>query len=94
MGSRSFSNWLKFAFDVNLATLEAQQVIAMRMMKLSRGGAKGAEEARRMVSEKIFAAGEAGFKLASGGSGNSVVKHYRRKVRANHRRLTKSIFRA
>jgi hypothetical protein len=93
LGSRSFSNWLKFAFDVNLATLEAQQVIAMRMMKLSRGGAKGAKEARRM-SEKIFAAGEAGFKLASRGSANSVVKHYRRKVRANHRRLTKSIFRA
>lgn len=94
MGSRSFSNWLKFALDANLAALEAQQVIAMRMMKLSRGGAKGAKEERRMVSEKIFAVGEAGFKLASGGSGHSVVKHYRRKVRANHRRLTKSIFRA
>lgn len=75
--------------DAQLLTLEAQQVIAMRMMKLSLGGTKGAKEARRMVSEKIFAAGEAGFKFAKGGSGHSVVKHYRRKVRANHRRLGK-----
>jgi hypothetical protein len=89
LGSRRFNNWLKFAVDVNLATLEAQQVIAMRVMKLSRGGANGAKEARRMVSEKIFAAGEAGFKLASGGSGHSVVKHFRRKVRANLKRLAK-----
>ena len=89
LGPRAFSNWLKFAFDVNLLTLEAQQVIAMRMMKLALGGAKGAKEASRMVSEKALAAGEAGLKLAGGRSGHSVVKHYRRKVRANHRRLAK-----
>jgi hypothetical protein len=89
LGPRSFSHWVKFAVDAQLLTLEAQQVIAMRMMKLSLGGTKGAKEARRMVSEKVFAAGEAGFRLAKGGSGHSIVRHYRRKVRANRRRLAK-----
>ncbi len=89
MGRRNFGSWLKIAFDMNLLALEAQQVMAMRMLKLSRGGANGAKEARRMVSEKICAASEAGLNLVSGGSGHSVVKHYRRKVRANHRRLAK-----
>ena len=89
MKPQSFSHWLKFAFEMNVLALEAQQVIAMRMMKLSLGGAKGAKEARRMMSEKVLTAGEAGLKLATGGSGRSVVKHYRRKVRANRRRLAK-----
>ena len=72
-----------------MLALEAQQVIAMRMMRLSVGGAKSAREARRMMSEKVLAAGEAGVKLATGGSGHSIVKHYRRKVSANRRRLAK-----
>jgi hypothetical protein len=84
-----YSNWLKLAFDANLLALEAQQVIALRMMKLSLGGPTGSREARRMLSEKVLAAGQVGIKIASGGSGHSVVKHYRRKVRANRRRLTK-----
>ena len=61
MGRRNFGSWLKIAFDMNLLALEAQQVMAMRMLKLSRGGANGAKEARRMVSEKICAASEAGL---------------------------------
>ena len=89
MGPRSFNRWFKFAMDMNALALEAQQVIAMRMMKLSVGGPKGAKEARRMLSEKVVAASEAGMKLATGRSGHSVVKHYRRKVRANRRRLAK-----
>ena len=89
MRRRNFKNWLTFAFDMNLLAFEAQQVIALRMMKLSLGGPKSSKEARRMVSEKAFAAGEAGLKLAQGASSHSVVKHYRRKVRANRQRLAK-----
>ena len=44
-------------------------------------------EAMRMVTEKVAAAGEAAMMLASGGSGAGVVAGYRRKVRANARRL-------
>ena len=42
-----------------------------------------------MISEKMAAAAEAGFSLATGKSVGSVVKGYRRKVRANQRRLSR-----
>jgi hypothetical protein len=42
-----------------------------------------------MVTEKALAAGITGVKLATGGSARSIVRHYRRKVRANRRRLAK-----
>jgi len=58
-------------------------------MVLAAGGPKAAQEARRMVYEKVAAANEAGQTLALGGSAQNVVKGYRRKVRANRRRLSK-----
>jgi hypothetical protein len=42
-----------------------------------------------MMSEKMSAATEAGAKLMAGGSADSVVSDYRRKVRSNIKRLTK-----
>jgi hypothetical protein len=68
---------------------ESQQVIALRMMKLASGGAAAGDEAQRMTSEKVSAMAEAGAKLMAGGSPDSVVSDYRRKVRANIRRLSK-----
>ena len=84
-----FGNWLKFAWDANMLALESQRVIAMRLAKLSMGGAGATKEAERMVREKMFAAGQAGIKMTTGGSGHSVVKQYRRKVRSNLKRLAK-----
>jgi hypothetical protein len=86
--------WLRLGFDTWALGMEASQVIALR--KILSGGAAGEAEARRMVDEKV----EAGLDLQStaltGGLGNTphgaaskVVAHYRRKVRANRRRLTK-----
>ena len=68
---------------------ESQQVIALRMMKLAAGGASANDEVQRMTSEKVSAMTEAGAKLMAGGSADSVVSDYRRKVRANIKRLTK-----
>jgi len=79
-------NWLKFAWDANMLALESQRVIAMRLAKLSMGGAGASKEAER---EKMFAAGQAGIKMTTGGLGHSVVKQYRRKVRSNLKRLAK-----
>ena len=53
------------------------------------GGAVASREANRMVAEKVTAFGEAAAKVATGGTTRSVVKGYRKKVRANRRRLTK-----
>ena len=76
--------------------LEAQTVIALRLMKLAAGGVEAQAEAQRMVSEKIDAAMVANRHLAAGlmaGSTTSgprkALAHYRKKVRANRRRLSK-----
>lgn len=72
-------------------------MIGLRMMRLAAGGAAAELETRRMVSEKVEAAlalqalaltGGLGF-TAHGAAAKSVA-HYRRKVRANRRRLLKA----
>jgi hypothetical protein len=68
---------------------EAQQVIWLRMARLGAGGPKARREAELMVSEKVKAATEAGERMMAGPSAGSVVRSYRRKVRANLRRLSK-----
>jgi hypothetical protein len=75
----------------NLAMLaaESQQVIWLRTMKLAAGGPKAKREARRMVSEKVVAASAEAGRLMMGATPDSVVKRYRRKVKANLRRLSK-----
>ncbi len=69
---------------------ESQQVIMLRLMKLAGGGSAAGDEIQRMTSEKVTAMTEAGVKLITGGSADSVVSDYRRKVRSNIKRLTRS----
>ncbi len=76
-------------FNMAMLGIEAQQVIWLRTMKLAMGGKSGEREARRMVSEKIVAAGQASAGIALGASPHKVVKGYRKKVRANARRLSR-----
>ena len=78
--------------------VEAQCVIALRMMRLAEGGALAAREAQRMVSEKMIAGAQAqiaaAMTLATGGTAHAArraaSKPYRRAVGANRRRLTRS----
>ena len=84
-----FGQWMKVALDTSMLALESQQVIGLRLLKLTLGGAAASREANRMVAEKVIAFGEAAAKVATGGTTRSVVKGYRKKVRANRRRLTK-----
>jgi hypothetical protein len=72
-----------------LLALEANGVIALRMMKLMRGGRNARREAELMVSEKIKAAVEASASLMAGASGDEIVRRYRRHVAANAKRLGK-----
>ena len=75
--------------------LEAQQVIATRLLRSARCDAAASVEAGRMVNEKVIAFMEghaaAGIALATGKRPDVAVaefiKPYRRRVRANHRRL-------
>jgi len=68
---------------------DSQQVIWLRTMRLAAGGAKARSEASRMITEKIMTAGIEGGRLVMGASGDSIVRRYRKKVRANSRRLAK-----
>ena len=87
-----FGSFLRLTMDMALLSLEAQQVIALRMTRLALGGpAVAARETRRMVSEKAVAAVETGLHLAVGGSPDKVVRNYRRKVQANRDRLSANV---
>ena len=84
------------AFDAAAASVEMQQVMALRMAKIARGGEAGEAEARRMVDEKVTAAlqaQQAAWIALMTGRGASIpsaaAAAYRRKVRANRRRLLK-----
>ncbi|HEU4662183.1 MAG TPA: hypothetical protein VFS63_16140 [Pseudolabrys sp.] len=78
-------SWLSVA----ALALEANHVIALRLMKLARGGRNARAEASRMASEKVGEAMAASVTLATGGTVAKVIRHYRKRVRANARRLSR-----
>ena len=55
-GSRltTFNPWLSFRLRAWQIGLEAQSVIALRMLRLAAGGARAEAESGRMVTEKIL----------------------------------------
>jgi hypothetical protein len=88
--------WLSLGFNTWALGIEASSVIALRTLKILSGGAAGEAEARRMVDEKVQAglalqsiALTGGLGLTAHGAATKAVAHYRRKVRANRRRLMK-----
>lgn len=90
-------SWLDIGLDAWMLGAEASTVIALRSAKLAMGGTSAWTEAQRMVTEKGAAGVELGMALATGRMGASAeriahgtVAHYRRRVRANRRRLTRS----
>jgi hypothetical protein len=85
-----FGAWLKFMRDSAEIGFRAQQVVALRLMKIAAGGAAANAEAARMVTEKLAAATEAAMILASGGSPQRVIGRTKRRVRANAQRLSRT----
>ena len=90
------TDWARLGFDMMALGAEAGSVMALRMMRLSAGGPLAAAEAQLMVAEKIRAAAElqsrAWVNAVTGAapvSPAAAVTHYRRKVRANRRRLSR-----
>lgn len=77
--------------------LDAQHVVALRLMRLGRGGALAQSEARRMVSEKFAALLEAQARAAAAAAlgqnsqrvAKKVLSVYRKRVRRNRRRLAR-----
>ena len=77
---------------------DAQRVIAMRLARISAGGAAADAECRRLVSEKFAATAAAQAAAAAalaGGKGieaaaTVALAPVKRAVRANHRRLSRA----
>jgi hypothetical protein len=94
---RPRSSWLGLSLSAWQAGLEAQQVIGLRLARLAGGGASAAAETTRMTSEKAHALWEA-YTMATiatfTGKATAVPARtlalYRRKIRANRKRLTKA----
>lgn len=92
-----FNPWFSLMLKTIQLGLEAQSVIALRMMRLAAGGANATTEARRMIADKIAAGVEAQAVAASGlafGRKNTVVvgkvlRVFKKRVRANKRRLSR-----
>jgi len=94
--TRARNPWLGIGMSAWSLGVEASTVIALRTLKLAAGGAAGEAEARRMMSEKIDAGVALQTLALTGGLGSTpqavaskTLSHYRRKVRANRRRLSK-----
>jgi hypothetical protein len=88
--------WLRIGFDAWSLGMEASSVIGLRAFKIAAGGAAARAEASQMLSEKVEAAWSLQNMAMAGGLGSTIpgatgrmITHYRRKVRANQRRLGK-----
>jgi hypothetical protein len=95
VSARRINPWFRVGLDAWLLTVEASSVITLRLMQAAAGGAAAEAEASRMVNEKIEAGLALQAKAMTGGLGSTahgaaarVITHYRRKVKANRRRLT------
>lgn len=90
-----FNSWLALTFQGARLCLEAQSVIALRLMRLAGGGAPSLAEARLMVTDKMAALSEAQVAAAATvPAGNShkvamkVLQVIKKRVRANKNRLS------
>jgi hypothetical protein len=92
-----FNPWPAY-FQLVQAAWDANVVVAMRLMRLTSGGALAQREAQRMVLEKGLTLAQAhaaaAAKMMTGvgivGATKSASDIYRRKVRSNRRRLARS----
>jgi hypothetical protein len=73
-----------------MLAMESCEVVNLRLLKFADHDAVSEREASLMVSEKIFAAFEAGANWLAGASPASIIGRYREHVAANAKRLSAS----
>jgi hypothetical protein len=72
--------WFALALQIARLGLDAQHVMALRLLRLSGGGAGGLAEAQRMIDAKMAARSEAQLAAATGaltGDGPKLAKKVR-----------------
>ena len=86
------TDWMKLAHDSYWLWAESLMVMGMRTSDMMTGKGSDRENAL-MVSEKVRAAAEVGMMLATSSASpktsGKAVRHYRRKVTANRKRLAR-----
>lgn len=96
MGKSAFGDWFDAGMDAWSLGTEASTVMALRTARIAMGGSGALVETNLMFAEKM----QAGFELqiaaltgrlgtAPAGATRKAIGLYRRKVRANRRRLTR-----
>jgi hypothetical protein len=95
--ARRTNPWIGLSLNAWALGMEASTVMGLRTLKIAAGGDAGAAEADLMVREKVKAASELQVMALTGALGftapaaaSKTLTHYRRKVRANRRRLTRA----
>jgi len=93
---RKADPWAAVALDAWMLGLDASTVVGLRALKLASGGRAAEAESSRMLNEKVAAvqswqrlALSGGLGLDAAGAASKTLRHYRRKVKANQRRLMK-----
>jgi hypothetical protein len=94
---QAWSAWCALSVQTARLGWEAQNVIALRLIRMAAQRPGSQAEARRMVTEKVAALTEAqaaaNAAFIKGGKSHRVAKEvlgvYKKRVRANRRRLTK-----
>ncbi|WP_174273835.1 hypothetical protein [Sphingomonas bacterium] len=96
MYSKAYGDWMRAGMEAWSLGIEASAVVALRMGKLASGGDPDGAETRLMIAEKMQAAleiqagmmtGQFGFTPLTGS--RKAIRHYGRKVAANHKRLSR-----
>ncbi len=94
-GTALLNPWTKLASQVAALSWDAQQVIALRTLRIAQGGRRGHKEIRTMTAEKVKALVEAPLALARVAPRNShqaakiILGVYRKQVRKNKGRLSR-----
>jgi hypothetical protein len=71
-----------------MMTLEATNVIAMRLQMFCKGDAQALRESELMVSEKLDAFTRAGFDILTDASNDMIRENFRTAIQANEARLS------
>jgi hypothetical protein len=95
---QAWNAWCALSLQTARLGWEAQNVIALRLMRMAAQSPGSRTEARRMVTEKVAALAEAQATAATavikGGKNHRVAKKvlgvYKKRVQANRRRLTRA----
>jgi hypothetical protein len=89
-----YSGWAMAGWDAWTLGMESSAVIGLRVAKIAMGGPDASAEANRMMLEKLDSAVELQTRLLTGRLGTDplattqkTLRHYRRKVKANRKRL-------